>query len=264
MSQTPSDPLVTTPAEPPGTTAGESLDRAADERDQLAEARDEVAAERDERADARDDRADAHARATEVIDLTAAADRAAAGGDRHAAADDRHHSHDDHTASRTDRDLSALERARFTVDELTGAYHRGPGLDELERDVERAERTRAPFVLAFIDVVGLKTTNDALGHEAGDLRLREVVDTIRRHVRSYDRVVRYGGDEFLCGMLDLDMDRAARRFEAVDADLAASQQGSITTGLTELAAHEDLTSLIRRADAAMYQKRGLQTPPRDA
>jgi diguanylate cyclase (GGDEF)-like protein len=257
MSHTPSDPLVQAPAEPAGTTSGASRDRAADERDRIAEARDEVAEERDERADARDERADAHARTSEVIDLRAAADRAAAGGDRSAAADDRHHSHDDQTASRTDRDLSALERARFTIDELTNAYRREPGLTELERDVERSARTRTPFVLAFIDVVGLKTTNDALGHEVGDRRLREAVETIRRHIRSYDRVVRFGGDEFLCGMLDLDMDRAARRFEAVDADLAANQHGPITTGLAELAMHEGLTSLIRRADAAMYRKRGL-------
>jgi diguanylate cyclase (GGDEF)-like protein len=262
--QTPSDPLVKAPADPPGATSGAIRDRAADERDRITEARDEVAEERDDRADARDERADAHARTSEVIDLRSAADRAAAGGDRQAAADDRHHSHDDQTASRTDRQLSAVERARFTIDELTGAYHREPGLVELERDVERAERTRSPFVLAFIDVVGLKTTNDALGHEAGDQRLREVVETIRRHVRSYDRVVRLGGDEFLCGMLDLDLDRATGRFEAVNADLAASQQGPITTGLAELAAHEGLTSLIRRADGEMYRKRGLQTAPTEA
>jgi diguanylate cyclase (GGDEF)-like protein len=264
MSHTPSDPLAKTPVEPPDTTAGARRDRAADERDHITEGRDEIAEERDDRADARDERADAHARTSEVIDLRAAADRAAAGGDRSAAADDRHHSHDDLTASRTDRDLSTLERARFTIDELTGAYHREPGLAELERDVERAERTRAPFVLAFIDVVGLKATNDALGHEAGDRRLRDVVETIRRHVRSYDRIVRFGGDEFLCGMLDLGMDGAARRFEAVDADLAANLQGPITTGLAELAVHEGLTSLIRRADGEMYRKRGLRTAPSEA
>jgi diguanylate cyclase (GGDEF)-like protein len=263
-SPTPSDPLATTPAEPPGTTSGALRDRAADERDHITEARDEVAEERDERAHARDERADAQARASEVIDLRAAADRAAAGGDRHAAADDRHHSHEDQTASAADREFSALERARFTIDELTGAYHREPGLAELERDVERADRTRAPFVLAFIDVVGLKSTNDTLGHEAGDQRLREVVAAIHRHVRSYDRVVRYGGDEFLCGMLDLGKDGAARRFDAVDADLAANRQGPITTGFAELEGHEGLTSLIRRADGAMYRKRGRQTAPTDA
>ena len=62
----------------------------------------------------------------------------------------------------------------------------------------RAKRTQRSFVLAFIDVDGLKTTNDSLGHAAGDELLRRVVDTVRDHLRSYDLIVRFGGDEFLC------------------------------------------------------------------
>ena len=48
----------------------------------------------------------------------------------------------------------------------------------------RAQRTQRSFVLAFIDVDALKTTNDSLGHAAGDELLCRVVDTVRDHLRS--------------------------------------------------------------------------------
>ena len=50
---------------------------------------------------------------------------------------------------------------------------------ELEREIARAKRTTQPFVLAFIDIDGLKATNDSFGHAAGDQLLRLDVDTIR-------------------------------------------------------------------------------------
>lgn len=129
---------------------------------------------------------------------------------------------------------------------------------ELEREINRAKRTEQPFALAFIDVDGLKARNDSLGHAAGDQLLRQVVDTIRGRMRSYDLIVRYGGDEFLCGLLDMGIAEAADRFTSVNADLATFQGASITAGIAGLVADDSLEDLIGRADEALLPERALR------
>jgi diguanylate cyclase (GGDEF)-like protein len=230
-------------------------DRTAEDRDDTSEAHDETSDARDERADARDKRAEARDEAAPKLDAGAVSDRAGAKRDRQEGATDRKHAQDDREAAATDRALSARERAVFLVDELTGAHRRDAGILELERETTRASRTDQPFVLAFIDVDGLKITNDSLGHAAGDELLRGVVESIRQHMRSYDLIVRYGGDEFLCGLLDLTVDEVAKRFELVNAELGQTRRASVTIGLAELRSHDRLEDLIKRADDALYATR---------
>ena len=127
---------------------------------------------------------------------------------------------------------------------------------ELKREMARAKRTKQPFALAFVDVRDLKGTNDSLGHAAGDQLLRDTADTIRAHLRSYDLIIRFGGDEFLCALSGVTRAEAAHRFSCVNADLATrSRQASVTVGLTELEADDALEDLIARADEAMYRER---------
>src|SRR5438552_11348809 len=73
-----------------------------------------------------------------------------------------------------------------TTDELTGAWTRKLGLEEVSRELERAHRTGARLVLAFVDVDGLKAVNDSQGHLAGDALLRLLGETLRANVRPYD------------------------------------------------------------------------------
>lgn len=233
-------------------------DETAEERDRTSEAHDVISEARDKRAEARDGRARAREAADQTFDPEVVSDRAAARRDRQGGANDRMHAGDDREAASTDRAVSARERAVLLVDELTGAHRREAGIMELEREINRAKRTKQPFVLAFIDVDGLKTRNDSLGHAAGDQLLRQVADTIRGHVRSYDLIVRYGGDEFLCGILDLDVAAAADRFTSVNADLATLQGASITAGLADLVTDDSLEDLIGRADEALFRERALK------
>lgn len=241
---------------------GSDRDKTAEERDSTSEGHDEASAARDERADARDERAEAREAAAHQFDAEVVSDRAAAKRDRKGGASDRLHAGDDREAASTDRSVSARERESFLIDELTGAHRRDTGLAELDREISKARRARQPFVLAFIDVDGLKATNDSLGHVAGDQLLRQVVDTIRGHVRSYDLIVRYGGDEFLCGLPDIDLAEAAERFTFVNADLAAIRQASVTAGIAQLDAHDGLEDLIQRADEALYREREMRRTAR--
>jgi diguanylate cyclase (GGDEF)-like protein len=148
-----------------------------------------------------------------------------------------------------------MDREASSIDDLTGAHRRGAGLVELEREMMRAKRTKQPFVLAFVDVDGLKATNDSLGHAAGDQLLRGIVGALRAYLRSYDLVIRFGGDEFVCALMDVSLDEAVRRFSLVDKDLSATRHGSITVGLAKLEQDDSLAELIARADEALYEKR---------
>lgn len=240
-------------ADSPG-QVGDDRDRTAEARDERAEAHDEASKARDQRAEARDLRAEAREQGSET-GKGAAADRAGALRDRRGGASDRTQAADDREAAAADRVQSAQERATSSIDELTGAYRRGAGTLALEREVSRAQRTGKSMVVAFVDVDGLKETNDSLGHAAGDRRLREVVTTIRRHLRSYDLIVRFGGDEFVCGLAEMAVSKATKRFEAASADLEATDMGSITVGLAELQPGDSLEDVIARADDDFYKTR---------
>lgn len=125
---------------------------------------------------------------------------------------------------------------------------------ELQRDFARAKRTEQPLTLAFVDVDHLKETNDSSGHIAGDRRLRMTADAIRTHLRPYDLIIRYGGDEFVCALLGMTVAHAAERFTLLNADLAA-QQTPVSVGLAHLEAGDALEDLIERADQALYHDR---------
>jgi diguanylate cyclase (GGDEF)-like protein len=235
--------------------AGERRDRRAEDRDHRAEANDEASEARDERAEARDVRAEAREQADGGVDVSAAADRAGALRDRRGGAIDRTQAADDREAASADRDVSARDRAASSIDRLTGAYRRDAGTVELTREVSKAKRTVQPYVLAFVDVDGLKRMNDSLGHAAGDGLLREVADAIRSHLRSYDLVIRFGGDEFVCGLTDVTVAEVAERFVRVNAELQDTHDASITVGTAALESGDSVEELIARADDALYRER---------
>lgn len=234
---------------------GDDRDRIADDRDERAEAHDEASRVRDDRARARDERAEVRELATDGDDMGAAADRAGASRDRRGSASDRTQAADDRDAAASDREISAQERTISSIDALTGAYSRDAGTLELKRELARAKRTQQSLVLAFVDVDDLKEKNDSLGHVAGDRLLRDAVDSIRANVRSYDLIVRFGGDEFVAALIDVSMSQAEQRFAAVNArleDLGAS----VTVGLAEMRPDDALADLVERADRALYVNRG--------
>lgn len=230
-------------------------DRISEDRDQRAEAHDRASTARDERATERDERAEARDEATERVDTGAAADRAGALRDRLGGASDRVQAADDRQAAAADRVVSAREREASSIDDLTGAYRRDAGTIEMEREIARAKRSNQTLLVAFIDVDGLKARNDSLGHAAGDELLSQTVTSLRSHLRSYDLVVRYGGDEFVAVLVDLSVSEAVKRFEAVNAEIAEICDGSITVGMAELEEDDSLQDVIARADGDLYNKR---------
>jgi len=84
-----------------------------------------------------------------------------------------------------------------TYDELTGLYNRRAILDQLQIMLSRFKRERFPLSLAIIDIDFFKKINDGYGHQVGDKVLKTIADCLNRGVRDYNRIGRYGGEEFL-------------------------------------------------------------------
>jgi diguanylate cyclase (GGDEF)-like protein len=167
---------------------------AATARDDAAEARDVISANVGSFSQVAEDR------------VLAASDRAAAALDRHSAAIDR-------------LDASDILQIAYR-DNLTGALVRGSGREQLNQCVERAHRGSEPLVLAYIDVDHLKNVNDCHGHAAGDQLLRQIARFLRKGLRSYDLIVRYGGDEFVCALPGAQVEDTRRRLCEVGLVLA--------------------------------------------
>jgi len=233
------------------------LERAATARD-----RDATARQRDRIADARDDAGRTRdARAAELAQAGTTSDAsllqqleelaARAAADRARAAADR-------ARAGIDRANAARERARLEaelrtahLDDLTGAYRRDMGRLALTHEIDRARRSDGRFVVAFVDVDGLKDVNDRDGHAAGDHVLETVVDAIRMRLRSFDPIIRYGGDEFVCGLIGTDLLEAERRFEAIGSAIEEKAHVGISVGLAVLEPGDTADQLTERADAAM-------------
>ena len=220
--------------------AAEARDRAADVRDSAARGRDRAAGER-EQADRRF--------STSEIEHAAR--------DRDQGARDRAESAKDREQAAQDREQAGRERAQAGVDGLTGVLRRDSGLAELEREIARTRRSDGRLVLAFVDVDGLKAVNDLHGHAAGDQLLRDVALALRTGLRSYDLVIRYGGDEFLCALPGTGIEGARRRFDDVARKLTEKRpEASVSIGLAALEDTDALDELTERADAALYAGRG--------
>ncbi len=142
------------------------------------------------------------------------------------------------------------------MDELTGALRRRVGLLAIQREMDRTLRSRELFTLAFVDVDGLKRINDECGHLAGDAVLREVAHTVAEHLRSYDLIIRFGGDEFLVALSGQDAGGARERFREISALLlATNHHPTISVGFSERVSAETLDEIIAQADSAVLRTR---------
>ncbi len=146
-------------------------------------------------------------------------------------------------------------------DPLTGLPNRRMFHEHLERELKKANRTKLPLALIFLDLDRFKEVNDTLGHDMGDLLLQDAARRLTSCVRESDIVARLGGDEFTLILGDLDDEsRVERIAQNILRKLAEPFQlknklayvsGSI--GITFYPNDaQDIDALIRNADQAMY------------
>ena len=183
--------------------------------------------------------------------------RASSGGHpaREAAAESRA-AQADRDEARADRERAAAHLARAYRDDLTGALSRRPGRECLEREITRAHAARTPLTVVFADVDGLKRVNDQRGHASGDHLLHAVGAALVNNLRPYDIVIRYGGDEFVCALIDSSPDDARRTLQRVHEQIVRHHPlARLSVGYAALRAGDTLDPLLERADNDMYQRR---------
>jgi diguanylate cyclase (GGDEF)-like protein len=150
------------------------------------------------------------------------------------------------------------ERELARTDWLTGLPNTRAFLESASHEVARARRVGSPVTLAYIDLDGFKTVNDAMGHAFGDEFLRQVAGALRSGLRDVDMVARMGGDEFAVLLPDTTAADAAgvlgRLRPAMDQVAAASDWPvRFSVGAVTSAHPMNADDLIRQADAAMYE-----------
>jgi two-component system cell cycle response regulator len=99
-------------------------------------------------------------------------------------------------------------RAEAGTDPVTASMNRRAMRRRLNEEIGRAARTDGRLACLLIDLDNFKSVNDIYGHQAGDRVLKEVAGALMGEFRAFDRVARYGGDEFVVILPNTDLDSA--------------------------------------------------------
>jgi diguanylate cyclase (GGDEF)-like protein len=163
----------------------------------------------------------------------------------------------------TFREVRALAETRrqATTDELTGLANRRFLYERLGVELESARARDEPLTLIVADLDGFKELNDTLGHQAGDLLLKQLGPRMLDVLRAKDTLARLGGDEFAVLLPGMHADEAVDVVERIQAaidppfairGLTIHIEASI--GIAAFPQHAtDVEALVQRADVAMYQ-----------
>lgn len=169
-------------------------------------------------------------------------------------------------------ELNAILEKKAYQDSLTAIPNRRAAFKHINSDLNRISRENNTAVLAIMDIDFFKQINDNFGHQVGDDVLVQVAKTIADSKRDYDYLARFGGEEFLLWLPNINLDKATKVCERIKDQVAAlsSQDKNITIsiGLT-LFSPEDtqqiqikanakakIDELITQADNALYQAKG--------
>jgi diguanylate cyclase (GGDEF)-like protein len=155
--------------------------------------------------------------------------------------------------------MSALQTLA-TTDSLTGLRNRGDFFDAADLEFERLKRFGIPFVAMMFDIDHFKEINDRYGHAGGDAVLRAVGSTCLRRLRSFDLVGRYGGDEFVALLPQIEVEGALAVAERVGVAVRGTPvlysddviPVSLSIGLASAERVESLPELLHRADLGLY------------
>ena len=148
-------------------------------------------------------------------------------------------------------------------DGLTGLLNRRAIEEYAEAEFNMADRKKQAMSVILLDIDHFKNVNDRFGHKFGDVVLRQVAQTLKEDLRNYDRVGRWGGEEFLLILPDTELKDAVTVAERLRSKTAAVQTSlengetfsihiSLGTACTT-GQFQSLAKLIDAADQALYQ-----------
>jgi diguanylate cyclase (GGDEF)-like protein len=150
-------------------------------------------------------------------------------------------------------------------DRLTGVANRRYCEIFLKARLEEFKRFAWPLGVLFFDIDDFKALNDRFSHRIGDRALQTVARTLQHNVRAFDQVARWGGEEFVVVLRQADR-RSLRRVaeklrrlveRSVFWDKGHPVQVTLSAGATLARPDDSLSSLVERADLAMYRAKRL-------
>jgi diguanylate cyclase (GGDEF)-like protein len=160
------------------------------------------------------------------------------------------------SAKVTPVDIDSLERLA-SADPLTGLANRRGGERDIAAEISRARRQNTSLSCVLLDIDHFKEVNDTFGHQAGDYVLREISALLRRTVRAYDILVRWGGEEFLAVLPGVDHEQAlklAERIRQAVENMPLAGIGGITAsvGVAALGNDYSFDAMFAAADRRLY------------
>ena len=164
------------------------------------------------------------------------------------------------TTSKLTQLLEQVE-SKAMIDPLTQVFNRGTYNMEIAQMIKEFKRYKNPAALIIIDIDHFKIFNDDYGHKVGDAVLALVASVIKGAVRDTDMVFRYGGEEFVVLLDNLDLKNALTVAEKVRAQIESHHLTNkanvlnitVSIGLSCFKEGDIETSIFERADKALYQ-----------
>ncbi len=151
---------------------------------------------------------------------------------------------------------SSLEE-KATRDELTGLYNRAKFEEIFSYEINKAKHYNKTLSVILFDIDHFKQINDNLGHQAGDVALKELSALIANNIKTSDIFARWGGEEFIILLPDTDIDGAMQFAQKLRKLIKAnnfSDIGQMTAsfGVGEYEEYEDKLTLFEKVDKALY------------
>ncbi len=145
-----------------------------------------------------------------------------------------------------------------TKDMLTGAFNRWKFLEDFSYEFDRAKRFGLPLSLIMFDIDFFKKVNDTYGHDAGDMVLRKIANIMKENIRRIDKLVRWGGEEFIIFAPNTDLEGSVYLAEKLRLKIEAAdfgKVGSVTVsfGVVKMKTSDTIDGLLKRVDEALYK-----------
>jgi len=154
--------------------------------------------------------------------------------------------------------IKQLLREQALLDGLTGAHNRHAMGGIVVEELERARRHSHDVSFVMLDIDEFKSINDRLGHAEGDRVLETLVAVLRKSLRTIDKVIRYGGDEFLLVLPETSQRETELTLERLRASIETqvlTAMGAVhfSAGIATLQGDPKEEDLVQLADKRMYQ-----------
>ncbi len=148
-----------------------------------------------------------------------------------------------------------------TTDDLTGLYNRRYFMEKLSQQKALSERDDSDFVVFYCDLDRFKHINDTFGHHTGDIVLQKFAEILKLSIREIDYAARFGGEEFVCLLVNTDIGNAKKVTERIReslssynfSDIAPSLHSTVSIGISNFKQFNTIQETLVSADHRMYR-----------